>query len=550
MNGAEFLVASLQEQQVTTIFGYPGGAIMPFYDALIDAPFDHILVRHEQGAALAADGYARATGNVGVCVATSGPGATNLVTGLANAYMDSVPLVAITGQVPSAVLGTDAFQEVDVLGLSMPVVKHSFLVRSASELQQAIPQAFEIARSGRPGPVLVDIPKDILSGSLHLEPKKAGKQQSSNSLDMTALASARALLQAAQKPLVYAGGGIALDNCVALFRSFVRQLNIPVVSTLKGLGCLTLQDPQFLGMLGMHGLKAANLAVQECDLLLVLGARFDDRATGKLAEFAPGAKVIHVDLDPGELDKLRTANVGLVATISQVLPQLSMALDIDPWRNYCQRLKSAHAWDYAPPVNGIYAPRLLKNLSTALPESAIVACDVGQHQMWVAQHYNIQHPRHHLSSSGLGTMGYGLPAAIGAQLGRPEATVVAVCGDGSFLMNLQELATVNRYQLPIKILLLDNQCLGLVRQWQELFFEKRFSAVDLSDNPDFSTLAKAFGIPCLCIEKPEEEATAIQAILQTKGPLLVHVAIDPAENVWPLVPPGKANHHMLEGAQV
>lgn len=546
MNGAEFLVKHLAAQDVEVIFGYPGGAIMPFYDALLEAPFKHILVRHEQGAALAADGYARATGCVGVCVATSGPGATNLVTGLANAMLDSVPMVAITGQVPTHVLGTDAFQEVDVLGMSLPVVKHSFLVRSTAELVAMLPQAFELAMAGRPGPVLIDIPKDVLQAQVAGCEAFETATPKPKALDAQAIQRARKLLKEARKPLVYAGGGIPLSGSVEIFREFVHSVQIPVVATLKGLGSIPVDDSLFLGMLGMHGLKAANIAVQECDLLLVIGARFDDRATGKLSAFAPNAKVIHLDIDPGEVSKLRLANVALVGEIEQYLPPLAMPLEIDGWRAQCEQLKQVSPWNYQPPIGGIYAPRLIRDLSQAMPSETIVTCDVGQHQMWVAQHYVIQHPTRHLSSGGLGTMGYGLPAAIGAQFGVGVDPVVAVCGDGSFLMNIQELATVNRYQLPVKIIILDNSCLGLVRQWQELFFEKRFSSIDLSDNPDFVALAAVFGIPGMVISKPEEEEAAIRAIAETPGPLLVHVKIDPAENVWPLVPPGAANDQMLE----
>jgi len=546
MNGAAFVVKCLAELEVDTIFGYPGGAIMPFYDALLDAPFQHILVRHEQGAALAADGYARATGKVGVCVATSGPGATNLMTGLANAFLDSVPVVAITGQVPTSVLGTDAFQEVDVLGMSLPIVKHSFLVRKPEDLKWMIPQAFQLATTGRPGPVLIDIPKDVCTSPMAIPAMTNLSTPEVTQPDPSAIQRARELLRKARKPLVYGGGGIALARAVEEFRAFVHQMNLPAVATLKGLGCLPADDSQFLGMLGMHGLKAANHAVQECDLLIVVGARFDDRATGKLAEFAPHAKVIHLDIDPAEIGKLRHAHVSLLGDMRDILPQLAMPLDIQPWRDHCFANKSNHPWNYQPPIKGIYAPRLLRQLSQQMPPETIVTCDVGQHQMWVAQHYLVQHPSRHLSSGGLGTMGYGLPAAIGAQLGRMDVPVVAVTGDGSILMNIQELATIARYQLPIKILLLDNQCLGLVRQWQELFFEKRFSSIDLSDNPDFLALAAAFGIPGISIRHPHEEAEALQKIAQTKGPLLVHVQIDPKENVWPLVPPGAANHEMLE----
>jgi len=547
MNGAQLIVKALEREGVDVVFGYPGGAIMPLYDALLDARFKHVLTRHEQGAAMAADGYARVMGKPGVCLATSGPGATNLVTGIANAFLDSIPMVIITGQVPSPMLGTDAFQEVDVLGITMPVVKHSFMPRKAAELGAAIREAFHIAKSGRPGPVLVDVPKDLMTAQVSHRLVADLPPQEASALDAIEVQHACSLLRDSRKPLIYAGGGIGLADAVDAFRRFVEKTRIPVVSTLKGLGSLPYDHELNLGMLGMHGLKAANTAVQNCDLLIVIGARLDDRATGKLAEFAPKARVIHIDIDPAEVDKLRQAHVGLVGELEPALEALAMTPSIPHWRKQCLDNKQRFTWDYNYPGTGIYAPRLLHNLSQQACDNVTIACDVGQHQMWVAQHYGFKQPRQHLTSGGLGTMGFGLPAAIGAQFAHPEDTVITVSGDGSIMMNIQELATLSRYQLPVKILLFDNQTLGLVRQWQELFFNKRFSSVDLSDNPDFCKVAESFGIPAIRVEHGAQEAEAVDALLNTEGPLFVHALIDPQENVWPLVPPGKSNTHMMEG---
>ncbi len=550
MKGANLLVRALEAQGCEIVFGYPGGAIMPVYDALVGARLRHVLVRHEQGAAFAADGYARVTGRVGVCMATSGPGATNLVTGLANAFMDSVPIVAITGQVPTVLMGTDAFQEVDTIGITMPVVKHSFLVRNVNDIPQVIADAFRIACSGRPGPVVIDLPKDVAAAEANVISDACVQFERQNAADPDRRSVAAALdrLLRAERPVIYAGGGIGMATAVANFRKFADVTGIPVVSTLKGLGAMPPDAPTFLGMLGMHGTKAANLAIQQSDLLVCVGARFDDRATGKLAGFAPGADVIHMDVDASEIGKLRHADVAIVGDLSTALDALAIPLSLDSWRRTCLQLKQDHAFRYDAPGPEIYAPALLAKLSRALPEQAVVTCDVGQHQMWVAQHWRISHPSSHLTSGGLGAMGYGLPAAIGARLGRPDSDVVVVTGDGSIMMNIQELATVRRCALPIKIVLLDNAMLGLVRQWQELFFAGRYSEVDLSDNPDFVEVAHAFGMPAFRIERADEVDAAIDRLVSTRGSLFVHVRIHPEANVWPLVPPGGSNHEMLEGA--
>ncbi|WP_421204301.1 acetolactate synthase 2 catalytic subunit [Aeromonas enteropelogenes] len=545
MNGAQFLVQALKKQGVTQVFGYPGGAIMPVYDALYDGGLAHQLCRHEQGAAMAAVGYARASGQVGVCIATSGPGATNLVTGLAEALLDSVPLVAISGQVPCAAVGTDAFQEVDVLGMSLSCTKHSFMVTDVADLPQVIAEAFAIASEGRPGPVLIDLPKDVQLATVPVQSPLFAVEEPEH-LNPTELTAARTLLAAAERPVLYVGGGVGMANAEQQLRDFAAATGMPAVTTLKGIGALDPDSPVYLGMLGMHGTKAANYAVQQCDLLVVVGARFDDRVTGKLEEFAPEAKVIHLDVDAAEFGKRRAAEVGITQDLKQVLPRLAMTLAIEPWREHCASMAREYAFRYDHPGQPIYAPALLKQLSARLPETSVVACDVGQHQMWVAQHMRFTSPRNHLSSAGLGTMGFGLPAAIGAKMSRPEDEVVLVSGDGSFMMNVQELGTIRRAQLKVKMVLLDNQRLGMVRQWQELFFDGRYSETILSDNPDFVALAAAFGIPGETITCKEEIAPALDRLLVSESAYLLHVAISEEENVWPLVPPGVANHQMME----
>ena len=545
MNGAQWVVHALRAQGVETVFGYPGGAIMPIYDALYDGGVEHLLCRHEQGAAMAAIGYARATGKTGVCMATSGPGATNLITGLADALLDSVPVVAITGQVASPFIGTDAFQEVDVLGLSLACTKHSFLVQSLEELPRVMAEAFEVASSGRPGPVLVDIPKDIQVALGDLEPHFS-TVESDNVFPHTEVEEARQMLAQAKQPMLYVGGGVGMAQAVPALREFIAVTQMPATCTLKGLGAVDADYPYYLGMLGMHGTKAANLAVQECDLLIAVGARFDDRVTGKLNTFAPNAKVIHMDIDPAEMNKLRQAHVALQGDLNALLPALEQPLDINPWRQHTADMRAEHAWRYDHPGEAIYAPLLLKQLSDRKPADSVVTTDVGQHQMWSAQHMTYTRPENFITSSGLGTMGFGLPAAVGAQVARPNDTVICISGDGSFMMNVQELGTVKRKQLPLKIVLLDNQRLGMVRQWQQLFFQERYSETTLTDHPDFLTLASAFGIPGQHITRKDQVEAALDTMLSSEGPYLLHVSIDELENVWPLVPPGASNSQMLE----
>ena len=553
MRGADYIVEAIQAAGVDTVFGYPGVAIMPVYDALVGKNLRHVLCRHEQGAALAADGYARSSDRVGVCIATSGPGATNLITGIANAYMDSIPLVAITGQVASPLIGTDAFQEVDVFGMTLSVVKHSFLVEKVEDLPNIMQDAFALAQDGRPGPVLIDVPKDIQIEEFNFESvTENNPQKISEDRQTESLKAAVQMIANSEKPLIYAGGGVSMGNSLDEFRNFCHATEIPVVTTLKGIGNLPDDAPLNLGMLGMHGTKSANYAVHECDLLIAIGVRFDDRATGKLDEFAPNAAVIHLDIDPAEIDKLRRANICLPGEIPEKLTYFCTHLPelaIKHWQTRCIDNSRKFAWKYDSPYSGIYAPELIRKLSDATNNDTIISCDVGQHQMWVAQHFGFHHPKTHLSSGGLGTMGYGLPAAIGAQFANPDKLVVNIAGDGSFMMNLQELATIKRYQMPVKIIIIDNQRLGMVKQWQELFFEERYSEIDLSDNPDFVKVAKAFEIESICISQKDEMDDAIQKLRDSKSAFLLHVKINSEENVWPLVPPGFNNSQMMEGAQ-
>ncbi|MBC6403354.1 MAG: acetolactate synthase 2 catalytic subunit [Hyphomonadaceae bacterium] len=551
-SGAQLLLESIEAQGVDTVFGYPGGAIMPVYDVLPRTGLRHILCRHEQGCGMAAIGYARATGRTGTAFATSGPGATNFVTAIADAFLDSVPVVFVTGQVPTDLMGTDAFQEVDIFGITLPIVKHSYIARDPADLPGMVEEAYFIAAEGRPGPVLIDLPKDVANAvttdrhKWRPYPKiKPATVRSSH------ISGAESMIRAARKPLFYIGGGIGQGDGVQEFRDLVERTGIPVVSTLKGLGSLPNDHPHYLGMLGMHGLKAANYAVQECDLLIVAGARFDDRATGKLDTFAPDARVIHVDVDRAEINKLRKADLYLDGSLKKNLAALTPGrADCGDWRELCHARRTQYEWDYQSAQDavapGIYAPKLLYDLSRKVPESAIITCDVGQHQMWVAQHCYFDDPRDHITSGGLGTMGFGLPAALGAKIGASHRTVITVSGDGSFMMNIQELATLFRYDVPVKIVLLDNSALGMVRQWQEVFFDKNFSEVNLDDNPDFARVAQAFQIEGFSIRTRDEVEAGIDRLLAAEGPILMHVKIDPNENVWPLVPPGRSNADMME----
>ena len=552
MNGAQHILEAFHRHQITTVFGYPGGCIMPLYDALVDdVGVEHVLCRHEQACALAADGYARASGRLGVCIATSGPGATNLITGVANAHRDSVPLLVITGQVPAPLIGTDAFQETDVLGMTLGIVKHSYLVEDANALPGILEDAINLAQSGRPGPVWIDIPQDLLLAEVQTRAPARPPRPEPACPDIR---EALALLRDARRPLLYSGGGVSLAHAEASFRAFAEASGLPGVTTLKGIGNAGKHNPDDLGMLGMHGSRAANRAVDECDLLLVVGARLDDRATGKLEGFAPKARLIHIDADAAEIGKLRPADVALRGDLNAILGAFTEALRqtplaIEPWRKQCREWRTTGGFataDNEEPHAPITGPAFVRQLSRIAPDDTLIACDVGQHQMWVAQHYRFDHPRHHLTSGGLGTMGFGLPAAIGAQFADRQATVINVSGDGSFMMNAQELATIRRYQLPVKLIILDNQCLGMVRQQQELFYNNRESQIDLDDNPDFVAMARAFDIPALHIERTDQIRRGIETILAYRGPMLLHVAIAREDNVWPIVKPGASNRDMID----
>ncbi|WP_423822949.1 acetolactate synthase 2 catalytic subunit [Salinisphaera sp. SPP-AMP-43] len=558
MNPAQQILAIFERHGIDTVFGYPGGCIMPLYDALVDSVgVNHVLCRHEQGCALAADGYARASGRVGVAIGTSGPGATNLLTGVANAHRDSVPLVVITGQTPSALIGTDAFQEVDVLGMSLDIVKHSALITEPDAVGPAVEQAFEIATDGRPGPVWLDIPKDVLQAEgLASVTGAAARTEPAPRPTNSEIAALLDRLARARRPVLYSGGGVARAGAETAFRAFVAASKLPNVNSLNGIGNAGPARCEALGMLGMHGSKAANRAVDECDLLLVVGARLDDRATGRLDGFAPNARLVHIDIDAAELHKRRPADLAIRADLTATLEALTegmakQGLKIAAWRRQCRQWQThdgfaaAAAGPTGDPAS-IGGPALVRALSAAAPSDAIVACDVGQHQMWVAQHFAFAAPRNHLSSGGLGTMGFGLPAAIGAQFAEPDRCVINIAGDGSFMMNMQELATVRRYRLPLKIVIADNACLGMVRQQQELFYANRESQIALDDNPDFAALARAFDIPTVQVRQYGELAAGLAALFDTPGACLLHVAVARADNVWPTVAPGQANRNMLD----
>ena len=554
MNGANLIIECLKAHHVDTIFGYPGGAIMPTYDAIYDYGLDHLLCRNEQGAAMAAIGYARASGKVGVCIATSGPGATNLITGLGDALMDSIPIVAITGQVASPLIGTDAFQEADVLGLSLACTKHSFIVQNINELPEIIAKAFEIAKSGRPGPVLIDVPKDVQVAATNAKPIVNSPPKTTALCDKQ-LTQALALLKHAKRPMAYIGGGVGMAGAVPALRYFLHTTQMPSVVTLKGLGAVSPDDPYYLGMIGMHGTKAANYATQEADLLLVFGARFDDRVTGKLDTFAPHAKVIHVDIDGAELGKLRRPDVALRGHLIATLESLSVLLDIAPWQETVAQYKQQFAFSYGEHggehngeqlINPLW---LLNSISRQKTPETIVVTDVGQHQMWSALHVQHHAPENFITSAGFGTMGFGLPAAIGAKKARPEDDVILVTGDGSIMMNIQELGSIGRGKAPIKIVLLDNQRLGMVRQWQSLFFNARHSSTILDDNPDFVVLASAFGIKGERIDSAHQVDAALERLFNSQEAYLLHICIHSDENVWPLVPPGACNADMLESME-
>ena len=560
MTGAQALMDSLRSHGVETIFGYPGGAILPIYDAVHEAEeqgwLKHILVRHEQGGAHAADGFARATGKVGVCFGTSGPGATNLVTGIATAQMDSVPLVVVTGQVPRPSIGTDAFQETDIFGITLPIVKHSWVVRDPADLAKVVAQAFLIASSGRPGPVLIDIPKDVGQELFEYKPVAPGSVLPPGFClpsppNEQAIESALDLICESNRPLLYVGGGVISASAQDKIHELATLHRIPVTTTLMGKGAFDENNSLAVGMLGMHGTAYANFAVTECDLLIAVGARFDDRVTGKLDTFAPNAKVIHFEIDPAELSKNRRADVSILGDVSVSLDnlnQISRRRKITPkttnWLDKIQSWKKAYPLFVPPPEGTIYPQEVLLSIRD-IASDAYVTTDVGQHQMWAAQ-YLRNKPRRWISSAGLGTMGYGVPAALGAQLACPDSKVICIAGDASILMNIQELGTIAQYKLPIKIVIINNQWQGMVRQWQESFYEQRYSASDMQPGmPDFMALANAFGIEGVLINERAGFDHKLNEAIDNPGPVLIDVHVRRGENCYPMVPPGKSNAEMV-----
>ena len=565
MTGAQAIIASLEAEGVDTVFGYPGGQAIKIYDALYDSKkLHHVLARHEQGATHMADGYARATGKVGVVLVTSGPGATNTVTGIATAYMDSIPMVVITGQVTRGVIGTDSFQESDIVGITMPIVKHSFLLQSTDDLTETFREAFYIASTGRPGPVLIDIPSDLQGAEMvfhYPDGVNIPSYRPTYKGNAKQIKQATALIETSKRPLLYAGGGIVSSHACQELEALAEAMQIPVVTTLLGKGCFPSSHPLSLGPVGMHGSKYANMAMTECDLIIAAGARFSDRVTGKLDEFAPNAKVIHIDIDPAEIGKIREANVPIVGDAQGILGGIVAQLEksgaepvdaewvetVNEWRE---------RWPYYDDQFNDYPNQIvpevaLDELSRQLdPDNSIVTTEVGQHQMWAHQHIGREHARSFLSSGGLGTMGFGFPAAIGAKFGCPDKQVVCVAGDGSFQMNSQEMATAAINNTAVKVFLLDNRALGMVHQWQKLFYHERYSSTILDPVPDFVKLADAYGWEGERIENPEDVAPAIARMLASEKPYLLDVAISPDQNVYPMVAPGAALDNVIGAIDV
>ena len=552
--GAKLLIESLQREGVDTLFGYPGGSVLPIYDELYDSPLRHILVRHEQAAAHAADGYARASGRVGVCLATSGPGACNLVTGIATAYMDSVPVVAITGQVPTTMLGNDAFQESDIQGITMPITKHNYLVKKTAEIPRVVKEAFYIAGTGRQGPVLIDLPKDVNTCAVK-EPVvpekvvlrgynptyKGHKRQIDKAIE---------LITAAERPLIYAGGGVISSNASPELVAFASTHGIPVTTTLMGIGCIPCDHPLNLGMLGMHGTEYANFAVTECDLLIAIGARFDDRVTGKIDTFAPHARVIHIDIDPAEIGKNKRVDVPIVgdtkAVLTDIIAGLAKKNASEAWQKRIKHWKQNHPLRYGRDNGCLHPQFILQKMNELLKGDAVIVSEVGQNQMWTAQYFCFRHPRTWITSGGLGTMGYGFPAAIGAHFARPDVPVFDVAGDGSIQMNIQEMGTVAQYNIPVKIAILNNMYLGMVRQWQELFYDRRYAYTELPP-VEFVKIGQAYGIEGIRVESCDEVMPALQAAVDHDGPFVLDFRIEREENVFPMVPAGAAINEMIGG---
>jgi len=547
MIGGEILIRSLLDQGVDTVFGYPGGVLLDVYDVLFKIPeLRHILVRHEQGAAHAADGYARSTGKPGVVLVTSGPGATNTITGIATAYMDSIPIVVLTGQVPSSMIGNDAFQEADIIGITRPITKHSYLVRNVDQIQRIVQEAFHIASTGRPGPVLVDLPKDVLNSLgtyCKMEKVRIRGYNPTYEGHSHQIEKAARLMNEAERPLIYAGGGVNLGDAAKELTDLAIQGNIPVTTTLLGLGAIAEKNPLALGMVGMHGTWYANMAISECDLLIAIGARFDDRVTGKLNTFSVGSKKIHIDVDPSCISKNIKVDVPIVGHVKNVLPNLIQHIEKrerKEWLTTLKDWKKKHPLSYTSSSSHIAPQFVIEKISQVTKHEAIVVTDVGQNQMWAAQFYSFSKPRSILSSGGLGTMGYGFPAAIGAAIGNPDRTVVCITGDGGFQMNSQELTTAVYYKVPVKIVLLNNGYLGMVRQWQDLFFDKRYSHTHIGpSNPDFILMAESYGAVGMRIEKPDDVIPAMKESMKIKDrPVLMEFVVMSEENVFPMVPAG------------
>jgi len=552
-SGAKILIEGLEREGVETIFGYPGGVVLPIYDELYNAPIRHILVRHEQAAAHAADGFARASGRVGVCLATSGPGACNLVTGIATAYMDSVPIVALTGQVPTNLLGNDAFQEADISGITLPITKHSYLVKDTRDLSRVVREAFYIAKTGRPGPVLIDIPKDIATNQVEdvplAGPVSLRGYQPTVKGHARQIEKALALLDAAERPVIYAGGGIIASNASGELVDLAERFMIPVTTTLMGIGAIPCDHPLNLGMLGMHGTEYANFAITECDLLLAIGVRFDDRVTGKVSTFAPHAKIIHIDVDPAEIGKNKAIDVPIVGDARAVLQAMLQKIEKrggrENWLEKIRMWKKKHPLKYKD--DGKLRPQfIIQQLSDLLKGEGIIVSEVGQNQMWTAQYYCFRKPRSWLTSGGLGTMGYGFPASMGAHFARPDEVVFDIAGDGSFQMNIQELGTVSHYKIPVKVAILNNMFLGMVRQWQELFYDRRYSYTELP-SVDFAKIAAAYGVDGMRVESPDEVREALSTAIETEGPFVLDFRIEREENVFPMVPAGAAINEMIGG---
>jgi acetolactate synthase-1/2/3 large subunit len=555
MTGGEILIQAMLDQGIDAVFGYPGGVVLGVYDVIYKNPqLNHILVRHEQAGTHAADGYARATGKTGVVLATSGPGATNTVTGIATAFMDSIPMVVFTGQVPSSMIGNDAFQEADIIGITRPITKHSYLVKNASELGDVIKEAFHIAETGRPGPVLIDLPKDMLFSKGRYYPNRKPLFRGSYRVkqdNQLAIEEAAKLIMTAKKPLIYAGGGVVMGDAWQELRELAFKTNIPVTTTLMGLGVFPESHPNALGMLGMHGTWAANMAIQECDVLIAIGARFDDRVTGRVSDFSTKSRKIQIDIDPACINKNVPVEVPIIGHVKDIIPQITKRVsevETTDWMKEINEWRRTHPLRYAT-IPGEIAPQyMVEKISEITNGDAIVVTDVGQHQMWAAQYYKFNHTRSWITSGGLGTMGFGFPAAMGAAVACPDRTVVCITGDGGFQMTSMELATAVEHKLPIKIAIMNNGYLGMVRQWQELFYGGRYSSSHLEPtNPDFVKLAEAYGAVGLRATTDEELETVLkQAMEITDLPVIMDIQVTKEKNVYPMIPPGAAVHEMVD----